>query len=100
LAAGRPVDVHINSLAGDALGATRLGDVALEVALRYHVESVLVTDDAIAMAREYLWREFRIVVEPAGAVALAAIQSGVYIPAPGERPVIVLCGANTDPTTL
>ncbi|RDI54449.1 serine/threonine dehydratase [Nocardia mexicana] len=100
LAAGRPVDVHVNSIAADALGATRIGDIALEVATRYSMGSVLVTDDAIAMAREYLWREFRIVVEPAGATALAAIQSGAYVPEPGERPVIVLCGANTDLATL
>ncbi|MBF6172069.1 threonine/serine dehydratase [Nocardia blacklockiae] len=100
LAAGRPVDVHVSGIASDALGATRIGDIPLELAQRYHMASVLVTDDAIAMAREYLWREFRIVVEPAGAVALAAIQSGAYIPDPGERPVIVLCGANTDLTTL
>ncbi|RMI32788.1 serine/threonine dehydratase [Nocardia stercoris] len=100
LAAGRPVDVRVNSIAADALGATRVGDIAWNVAKRYDVGSVLVTDDAIAVAREYLWREFRIVVEAAGATALAAIQSGAYLPAPGERPVIVLCGANTDLATL
>jgi threonine dehydratase len=100
LAAGHPVDVHIHSIAADSLGATRVGDIAFEIAQRYHIESVLVTDDAIAMAREYLWREFRIVVEPAGATALAAIQSGAYVAEPGERPVIVLCGANTDLNTL
>lgn len=96
LAAGRAVDVPIDTVAADALGATRVGDIALGTARRYGVDSVLVGDDAIAMAREYLWREFRLVVEPAGAVALAAVQSGAYVPAPGERPVIVLCGANTD----
>ncbi|WP_405498855.1 threonine/serine dehydratase [Nocardia sp. NBC_00511] len=100
LAAGRPVDVDVSSVASDALGANRIGDIAMEVAQRYAVRSVLVTDDAIVMAREYLWREFRLVVEPAGATAVAAIQSGAYIPAPGERPVIVLCGANTDLATL
>ncbi|NKY89277.1 threonine/serine dehydratase [Nocardia veterana] len=100
LAAGRPVDVPVDSIAADALGATRIGDIALDTAIRYGVGSLLVGDDAIAMAREYLWREFRLVVEPAGATALAAVQSGAYVPAPGERPVIVLCGANTDVTTL
>ncbi|WP_245718414.1 threonine/serine dehydratase [Nocardia miyunensis] len=99
LAAGRAVDVHVNTIASDALGATRIGDMALELAQRYRIGSVLVSDDAISMAREYLWREFRIVVEPAGATALAAIQCGAYVPQPGERPVIVLSGANTDLTT-
>ncbi|WP_067565671.1 threonine/serine dehydratase [Nocardia acidivorans] len=100
IAAGRPVDVEVSSVASDALGANRIGDIAMEIAQRYAVRSLLVSDDAIVMAREYLWREFRIVVEPAGATALAAIQSGVYVPAAGERPVIVLCGANTDLATL
>lgn len=100
LAAGHPVDVHINSIAADALGATRIGGIAMDLVRRYSIGSILVSDDAIAMAREYLWREFRIVVEAAGATALAAIQSGAYVPEPGERPVVVLCGANTDPATL
>ncbi|MQY20325.1 serine/threonine dehydratase [Nocardia macrotermitis] len=100
LAAGHPVDVHINTIASDALGATRIGEMAMELAQRYRIGSVLVSDDAISMAREYLWREFRVVVEPAGATALAAIQSGAYVPGPQERPVIVLTGANTDLTTL
>lgn len=100
LAAGRPVNVDVSSVASDALGASRIGTIAMEVAQRYAVRSLLVTDDAIVMAREYLWREFRIVVEAAGAAALAAIQSGAYVPPPGERPVIVLCGANTDVATL
>ncbi|WP_307817798.1 threonine/serine dehydratase [Nocardia acididurans] len=100
LDAGRPVDVEVSSVASDALGASRIGEIAMEVAQRYSVRSLLVSDDAIVMAREYLWREFRIVVEPAGATAVAAIQSGVYAPEPGERPVVVLCGANTDLATL
>ncbi len=96
LRAGRPVDIDASSIAADSLGATRIGDMALDIARRYDANSVLVTDGAITTAREYLWREFRIVVELAGALALAAVLSGAYVPAPGERPVIVLCGANTD----
>jgi threonine dehydratase len=100
LTANRPVDIDVSSIAADSLGATRIGDIGLDIARRYDVRSVLVTDDAIATAREYLWREFRVVVELAGATALAAVQSGAYIPADGERPVVVLCGANTDLAVL
>ncbi|MFD7841354.1 threonine/serine dehydratase [Nocardia sp. NPDC059764] len=100
LAAGHPVDIDVSSVTSDSLGANRIGEIAMEVAQRYAVRSALVSDDAIVMAREYLWREFRIVVEPAGATAVAAIQCGAYVPGPGERPVIVLCGANTDLATL
>ncbi|MFG1792486.1 serine/threonine dehydratase [Nocardia sp. NPDC049149] len=100
LDANRPVEVEVSSIAAESLGATRIGDIAMDIARRYELRSLLVTDDAIATARDYLWREFRIVVELAGAVALAAIQSGVYLPAPDERPVIILCGANTDLAVL
>ncbi|MEV6430248.1 threonine/serine dehydratase [Nocardia sp. NPDC051463] len=100
LVANRPVDIEVSGVAAESLGATRIGDIALDIARRHEVRSVLVTDDAITTAREYLWREFRIVVELAGATALAAVQSGAYVPAEGERPVVVLCGANTDLAVL
>ncbi len=100
LSADKPVEVEVSSIAAESLGATRIGDIAMDVARRYQVRSLLVTDDAIATARDYLWREFRIVVEFAGAAALAAVQSGAYVPAADERPVIVLCGANTDLSAL
>ncbi|WP_067861202.1 serine/threonine dehydratase [Nocardia shimofusensis] len=100
LTAEAPVEVGPAPAGSDALGAGRVGHLALRLARRYDVPALLVTDDAIATAREYLWREFRIVVEPAGAAALAAVQSGAYVPAGGERPIVVLCGANTDTTGL
>lgn len=100
LAAGEPVDVSIDSVAADALGASRLGAIAMEVARGRGIESVLVDDAAIMAARRLLWTRFRIVVEPAGATALAAIVSGTWVPGVDEYPVVVLCGANTDPATL
>ncbi len=100
IANGAPIEVEVNSIAADALGASKLGEIAMSVVQREGVASVLVTDDAIVAARAYLWNEFRIVVELAGATALAAIMSGRYIPTDGERIVIVLCGANTDPAAI
>lgn len=100
LAHGEPVDVGVDSIAADALGATRLGSIAMDVVKRRDVASLLVSDEAIVAARRYLWRNFRIAVEWAGATALAALTSGAYVPGPGERPVLVLCGANTDPGSL
>lgn len=100
LGAGEPVDVAVSSIAADSLGATRLGAIAADVVARHDVASVLVSDDDIVAARRYLWREFRIAVEWGGATALAAITSGAYVPRPGEHPVVILCGANTDPSDL
>lgn len=78
----------------------RIGGVTLATARHYGVRSLLVGDDAVGAARDYLWREFRIVVEATGATAVAAIHSGAYVPAPGERPVVVLCSANTEVAAL
>jgi threonine dehydratase len=61
-----------------------------------HVEKViLVTDAEIVQAQEALWSVLRIVTEPGGAAAFAALLSGRYQPTPGERVGVLLCGANT-----
>ncbi|WP_206794410.1 threonine/serine dehydratase [Amycolatopsis sp. MtRt-6] len=100
LAAGEPVAVDVSGVAADSLGATRLGDIAFAVATRTDAGSVLVDDTAIVDARAALWDRYRLAVEPGGATAFAALRSGAYRPAPGERVAVLLCGANTDPATL
>jgi threonine dehydratase len=100
LAAGEPVPVEVSGVATDSLGATRLGDIAFAVATRTDAGSVLVDDAAIVDARAALWDRYRLAVEPGGATAFAALLSGAYRPAPGERVAVLLCGANTDPATL
>ncbi|XRQ05581.1 threonine/serine dehydratase [Actinomadura welshii] len=100
LRAGRPVDVDVSGVAADSLGATRLGGIAFSVASRTGVRSVLVTDEAVVAARRFVWDEYRLVVEHGTATAVAALRTGAYRPAPGERVVVVLCGANTDPSDL
>jgi threonine dehydratase len=100
LAAGRPVDVDVSGIAADSLGATRIGDIAYAVAGRTGVRSVLVDDADIIAARQLLWDQYRLAVEPGGATALAALLTGAYQPSETERIAVVLCGANTDPATL
>lgn len=97
-AAGRPVDVEVGGVAANALGARRIGRICFDLA-RGH-SGVTVPDDAITEARRRLWQEARILVEPAGACALAALISGAYVPAPGERVAVLLCGANPAPDPL
>ena len=92
LDAGWPVDVKVDGIATDSLGARRLGDIAFDVATRTGVRSVLVSDDDIVAARRELWEKYRILVEHGAAAAYAG-----YGETQGERTVIVLCGANTDP---
>ncbi len=100
LAAGEPVDVSVSGVAADSLGARRIGDIGWALAERTKPSSVLVTDEAIVEARARLWRGYRIPAEHGAAAAYAALTSGAYTPAPGERVAVVICGANTDPTTL
>lgn len=97
LEAGEPVDVTVDSVAADSLGARRATPLALAAARTELVTSVLVADEEIIAARRHLWAEHRLVVEHAAATALAGIRSrGGYAPDPGEKVAVVLCGANTD----
>lgn len=100
LEAGGPVDVNVSGIAADSLGASRLGEIAFDVATRTGVKSVLVSDDDIIEARQVLWDHRRLAVEHGTAAALAALLSGAYVPEPGERLAVVVCGANTDPSDL
>jgi len=99
-AAGRRVDVSVGGIAADSLGARRLGAIAWELTRRHVADSLLLTDDAIRAAQRFLWREFKLAVEPAAALPLAALQSGAIRPAAGDRVALIICGANLDPATL
>lgn len=96
LAAGRPVPVEVDTIAQDSLGARTLGDVPWAICSTSGVQSVLVDDAAIIRARQWLWSTCRLVVENAGACALAALIEGVWTPPEGASPLIVICGANVD----
>lgn len=109
LEAGRVVDVSVDSVAADSLGARRASAMALAAAQQPGATSVLVPDEAIVLARQRLWDEHRVAVEHGAATALAALLtpglsgSGEvrgYCPEAGERVCVVLCGANTDPSDL
>ena len=96
LQAGRPVDVDVSGVAASALGAGRVGE-HVWAARDWIDDSVLVDDDAVVDAQRALWDQLRQVAEPGGAAALAALRSGAWVPADGERVGVLVCGANTDP---
>lgn len=101
LRSGHPVDVPVESIASDSLGARRVTELALRAARRADVVSVLVPDTAIVAARARLWGSRRLAVEHGAATALAALHPSLgYRPEPGEQVAVVLCGANTDPGDL
>ncbi|KUJ84115.1 threonine dehydratase [Ruegeria marisrubri] len=95
LRAGAPVDVQVSGIAANALGARRIGEICFGLA--QGITSVLVPDEAIATAQRALWQERRLLVEPAGATALAALMCGAYRPEPGEKVAVLICGGNIAP---
>jgi len=98
--AGRPVEVGVSGLAADSLGAKAIGAVPFACAVPFIDDAVLVADDAIRAAQRQLWASVRLMAEPGGAAALAALLAGAYRPATGERVVVVVCGSNVDPATV
>jgi threonine dehydratase len=100
LAAGEPIDVETGGRCADSLGARRVGVEPWALVQRWVPESVLVSDDDVLDAQQRLWAACRLYAEPGGATALAAVTSGAWTPEAGERVVVVVCGANGDPSLL
>jgi threonine dehydratase len=95
LAAGKPVDAPVGGLAADSLAPRRVGEQVFPIAQKYVERVVLVEDADIRASQKALWSGARLVAEPGGAAAFAALHCGRYTPAPGERVGVVLSGANT-----
>jgi len=95
LAAGHPVDAKAGSVAADSLAPKRVGELMFPLAQAYVEKPILVSDAEILAAQAALWETVRIVAEPGGAAAFAAVLSGKYVPAEGERITVLVCGANT-----
>lgn len=100
LAEGPETEVETSGIAANALGARKIGRIAYDLARAQDITTVTLPDAAIAAAQTALWREARILVEPAGACALAALTSGAYRPAPGERVAVLVCGGNIAPDPM
>lgn len=100
LAAGQPVDAPAGGIAADSLAPRQIGHLVFPIAQRYVARSVLVTDEAIAAAQHALWSTIRIAAEPGGAAATAAVLSGRFPIAAGQRIAIVVSGGNTSAVGL
>jgi len=95
LRAGAPVTAPTGSIASDSLAAGALGSLVYPIVARYVERVVLVSDDDIRDARQALWDRARIVAEPGGATAFAALLSKKYEAAHGERVAVIVSGGNT-----
>jgi threonine dehydratase len=98
--AGAPVDVAVSGIAADSLGAKRIGNIGWAITQRHVKEALLVSDDSIRGAQQWLWTHLRLAVEPAAALGLAALQTGVYPARADEKVCLILCGGNVDLASL
>jgi threonine dehydratase len=95
LEAGCPVDAEAGGIAADSLAPRRVGALVFPIVQRHVAHTVLVTDEAIGNAQRLLWKSLRMVAEPGGAAALAALVSHRYVPRADERVAVLVCGGNT-----
>ncbi len=97
---GPDAQVDVGGVAANALGARQIGRICYDLAQQQGVAPLLVGDDEIIQAQTWLWRNARLLVEPAGAAALAALMAGHYTPSQTEHVAVLLCGANVAPDPL
>ncbi|RWM10145.1 MAG: threonine/serine dehydratase [Mesorhizobium sp.] len=98
--AGEPVDAPAEGIAADSLAPKRVGEMMFPLAKAFVERSILVSDDDIIAAQKALWDRVRIIAEPGGAAAFAAMLSGRYVPAESERVAVLVCGSNTNPANF
>ena len=100
LAAHRPVGARSANTICDGIAVKRPGDFTLPLVERYVHEVVTVSDDEVAQAMVLLLERSKLVVEGAGAVAVAALMHG-RVAAPHEGSICaVLSGGNVDASLL
>jgi len=100
LAAGEPVEVEIGGVAADSLGARRIGSLMFPIAQKFVSAALLVSDEQIIEAQRALWRKLRLIAEPGGATALAALLAGAFRPRAGESVGVVICAGNAELTSF
>lgn len=95
LEAGRPVDAEAGGIAADSLAPRRVGELVFPLLRSYVNRVVLISDDDIHLGQRVLWNLLRVVAEPGGAAAFAALVTGKYQPSAGERVGVIVSGGNT-----
>jgi threonine dehydratase len=95
---GRPLEQQISRTIADGIAVSKPGAIPFGLIKKYIDKVVTVTDDEIAKAIVVLLERSKMVVEPAGAVGVAAIMSGA-VKLKG-RTVVILSGGNIDPLLL
>lgn len=89
-----PPDFHVSGISASGLGASSIAELPLEIIKAYVGENVVVSDADVYTAQRRLWDASRLICEPGGVTALAALTSGAYVPDRGEKVGVLLCGSN------
>jgi len=89
-----PVGPNPPPTACDALQTTRVSPLTFDVLKARRARGVAVGEAEIAAAQRHAFRHLRLVIEPGGAVALAALLAGRV--KPGKRTLVLLSGGNVD----
>lgn len=96
VAAGALVELPTIETRAGTLAPRKSEQINLDIIAANVDEFVLVDDDSMEAAAQWLWREFGIGAELSGAATLAALQTGAYRPAQGAKVCALVCGAGSD----
>jgi threonine dehydratase len=99
LEAGHPVEVSVGPTIADGIAVSRPGALNFEIVRTLVDEVVTVSEDDTARALLMLLERAKMVVEPAGAVGVAAILTGKIAASAGPT-VAILSGGNIDPLLM
>ena len=100
LDAGRPLAAGRIDTIADGLAAPFAGDLSQAVIEHWVDDVILLDDEEIIAAMQLILSRCKVLVEPAGAAATAALLSGRTGAAPGSNTVVILSGGNVDATRL
>jgi len=92
-AAGSPVTIEVPRTIADGLQTHAPGELTWEVASRLVDEVVTVTDEQIVEAMRFAFERLKLVIEPSGAVGIAAVREGLVS---GGRVGVIVSGGNVD----
>jgi len=94
--AGHPVQLERVDTIADSLGAPYALDYSYGVCKRFVDEIVRVSDDDLAVSMHHLFRDMKLVAEPAAAAATAALLGPLRRRLAGKRVALIVCGSNID----
>ena len=92
---GKLCTVHNPDTIADGARTPSLGKLTFELVRKHVDDMVTVSEEQIIAAMFFLWERMKLVIEPTGAVAFAALHAGV-LKFPGQRIGVILSGGNVD----